>query len=51
MTVCCVCGEVLQRADYYAGRRRRYCSNRCKQAAKWQRQKTFPSHFVSEEAV
>ncbi len=47
MRYCAVCGNVLPRSDYYAGRPRLYCSNRCKQVAKWQRRKPFVGHFVS----
>jgi len=48
MKCCVVCGELLPHSLYYAGRPRLYCSNRCKQAAKWQRNRTFYAHFVSD---
>lgn len=51
MRHCAVCGDVLPRSDYYAGRPRLYCSNRCKQMAKWQRRKQFVGHFVSVDGV
>jgi len=51
MRYCAVCGDALPRSDYYAGRRRLYCSNRCKQAAKWERRKVFVGHFVSVDKV
>jgi len=51
MRYCSVCGVGLPRSDYYAGRPRLYCSNRCKQVAKWQRQKLFVGHFVSVDKV
>jgi len=47
MRRCAVCDEALPRSTYYAGRPRLYCSNRCKQAAKWERRKVFVGHFVS----
>jgi len=42
-----VCGELLPVSSYYAGRKRLYCSNRCKQKAKWERWKSEHTHFVS----
>jgi len=39
-----MCGDVLPESQYYAGRKRVYCSNACKQKAKRRRQK---EHFVS----
>lgn len=48
MRYCVVCGAMLPRSTYYAGRPRLYCSNRCKQAAKWQRSRAFLAHFVSD---
>lgn len=51
MRLCTVCGSTLPRSDYYAGRPRLYCSNRCRQAAKWQRRRQDAGHFVSGEGV
>lgn len=51
MRYCAVCGDVLSRSDYYAGRPRLYCSNRCRQAAKLQRRNAVVSHFVSSEGM
>jgi predicted nucleic acid-binding Zn ribbon protein len=51
MSLCIVCGTVLPRSGYYAGRPRLYCSNRCKQAAKWQRHRASHAHFVSEKVI
>lgn len=39
-----MCGDLLPQSSYYAGRRRVYCSNVCKQKAKRRREK---EHFVS----
>jgi len=51
MRYCSVCGVGLPRSDYYAGRPRLYCSNRCRQEAKWMRQRAFVAHFVSDGGV
>ena len=48
MRYCIVCGVTLLRSTYYAGRPRLHCSNRCKQAAKWQRRRACAAHFVSD---
>ncbi|MDL1899499.1 hypothetical protein FBR02_01880 [Anaerolineae bacterium CFX9] len=49
MRYCVVCGTMLPRSTYYAGRPRLYCSNRCRQAAKLRRKHTALTHFVSSE--
>jgi hypothetical protein len=38
---------MLPESGYYAGRRRLYCSNRCKQKAKRVRRRAKKKHFVS----
>lgn len=48
---CVVCHAVLRPSDYYAGRPRLYCSNRCRQQAKWSRQRASAAHFVSDRYV
>jgi len=42
-----VCGDNLPQSNYYAGRKRLYCSNACKQKAKRRREKIDNEHFVS----
>lgn len=49
MSRCTVCDEPLPRSDYFAGRPRLYCSNRCRQAAKLQRRQSLLAHFVSSD--
>lgn len=42
-----MCGDNLPQSVYYAGRKRVYCSNACKQKAKRRREKFENEHFVS----
>jgi hypothetical protein len=42
-----VCLQPLPPPRYHAGRRQRYCSNRCKQQAKWMRWRARNAQYVS----